>query len=439
MEYIRHQRTLPEHDPGTRHCLYGLDADLIMLGLATHEPNFSLLREEIKFTTTERKGRNSRPEEITFHLLHLSVMRDYIHHEFAPLRESLAKMTPDQEEIIYDLERVIDDWVMMGFLVGNDFVPHLPHMHIRQDHLPLIYSTYSQAVPEMGGYLTDRGHINMKRFEIFLATLAAVERETFENSMADARFMKGKRGQMMEKYGTSTLSSTDIREKREKGKSFTPSAVKKFYEMEQIAKTQENEGVFDGDMEQGEIVSIDSREIGTDMGVWDDEAKKEFVDYRNQYYHGKFGKKLTDDFQFIVKTEWVRAIQWIMHYYYNGVQSWGWYYPFHYSPFLSDMVKLEEVNLKYDLGKPFLPFEQLLAVLPAGSKSALPLIFHPLMESDTSPIIDFYPTDFETDLNGKTQEWEAVVLISFIDEDRLRDAMRPLFENLSKAEKVKKL
>jgi 5'-3' exoribonuclease 1 len=31
-------------------------------------------------------------------------------------------------------------------------------------------------------------------------------------------------------------------------------------------------------------------------------------------------------------------------------------------------------------------------------------------------LIDFYPTDFDTDLNGKQQDWEAVVLIPFIDE-----------------------
>ena len=30
--------------------------------------------------------------------------------------------------------------------------------------------------------------------------------------------------------------------------------------------------------------------------------------------------------------------------------------------------------------------------------------------------MSFYPVEFATDLNGKQQEWEAVVLIPFIDE-----------------------
>lgn len=45
------------------------------------------------------------------------------------------------------------------------------------------------------------------------------------------------------------------------------------------------------------------------------------------------------------------------------------------------------------------------------------------MYDPNSPIRDFYPSEFEQDLNGKKQEWEAVVKIPFIDEDRLLRAM----------------
>ena len=45
------------------------------------------------------------------------------------------------------------------------------------------------------------------------------------------------------------------------------------------------------------------------------------------------------------------------------------------------------------------------------------------MCDDNSPVIDYYPVKFDTDLNGKKQDWEAVVLIPFIEEVRLHSVL----------------
>ena len=45
VEFIRKSKTASDYNPQTRHCIYGLDADLIMLSLITHEPSIAILRE----------------------------------------------------------------------------------------------------------------------------------------------------------------------------------------------------------------------------------------------------------------------------------------------------------------------------------------------------------------------------------------------------------
>lgn len=49
------------------------------------------------------------------------------------------------------------------------------------------------------------------------------------------------------------------------------------------------------------------------------------------------------------------------------------------------------------------------------------------MSDDNSPLLDFYPKTFDQDMNGKKQEWEAIVKIPFIDEERLLKAMSGMF------------
>ncbi|KAM4772610.1 5'-3' exoribonuclease 1 isoform 2-T2 [Rhinophrynus dorsalis] len=404
MEFIRSEKAKPDHDPNTRHCLYGLDADLIMLGLTSHEVHFSLLREEVRFGGKKNQKRVSAPEETTFHLLHLSLMREYIDYEFSSLKEKIS--------FEYDVDRIIDDWILMGFLVGNDFIPHLPHLHINHDALPLLYRTYISVLPDLGGYINESGYLNLVHFEKYLTKLSAFDREHFNEIFVDLKWFESKVGN---KYLNEAAGQAAEEAKNHKKKS-------------KISKDSLCLGALEDEEENSKSLDEDTED--------DDLFETEFRQYKRTYYMSKMGVEIVSDEFLADQAEcYVQAIQWILHYYYHGVQSWSWYYPYHYAPYLSDIHNISHLKLKFDLGKPFMPFEQLLAVLPAASKDLLPQSYQKLMTSEESPIIDYYPQDFKTDLNGKQQEWEAVVLIPFIDEKRLLEAMDPCNKCLTEAER----
>ncbi|KAK3858374.1 hypothetical protein Pcinc_035435 [Petrolisthes cinctipes] len=414
MEYIRHSKSQQDYNPNIRHCLYGLDADLIMLGLTSHEPHFSLLREEVRFGgKKQQSSRTATIEETTFHLLHLSLMREYINYEFSSLQTTLP--------FPYDLECILDDWVMMGFLVGNDFIPHLPHLHINKEALPILYSKYKEVLPTLDGYLNQGGTLHLGRFEKFMAKLAEFDVEQFQETNADLKYFNKKRlkdGKAFgPKKGKESENPFDVLGEEEDDDEEMPDLCKT---LAKLNYTPDPEFMLDDEYDDDD----------EDMEV------TEFRQHKRDYYKTKMHLLKVDEKALANQaTSYVRGIQWILHYYYDGICSWSWYYPFHYSPYISDIKDFADMKMEFELGEAFLPYEQLLGVLPPLSQELLSPAYRGLMVNIDSPLKEFYPDDFETDLNGKQQDWEAVVLIPFLDEKKLLEAMNQCNEKLTKEER----
>ncbi|XP_011256685.1 5'-3' exoribonuclease 1 isoform X2 [Camponotus floridanus] len=414
MDYIRYMKASKDYNCNSRHCLYGLDADLIMLGLCSHEPNFSLLREEVKFGKQQVK---MTPEETKFCLLHLSLLREYIEHEFSPIKDKLL--------FPFDIEKIIDDWVLMGFLVGNDFIPHLPNLHIANGALPILYRAYMEVLPTLDGYINEAGTLKLDRFEKFMENLSHLDLEQFNEHYADLKYFESKTGRRPNE------TERHVYKKSEDDDIAIPQKIQD-KDLDAVIKntTEMSLGHFDDDEDYNDMDTID-------MDIIDDESDSdiynmEFVQHKRDYYMNKLEYKNVDAEVLRSQAEgYVRAIQWNLGYYYHGCCSWSWYYPHHYAPYISDIKDFKDLKLEFELGEPFLPFQQLLAVLPAYSKDLLPMAFQTLLTEESSPIINYYPHDFKTDLNGKKQEWEAVVLIPFIDEKLLVAAMQPHLSKLT--------
>ncbi|KAG6840893.1 hypothetical protein C0991_003417 [Blastosporella zonata] len=517
MEYIRLSRAQSDYNPNVRHCLYGLDADLIMLGLLSHDPHFCLLREEVKFGPASRKKGGASLESINFYLLHLSLMREYLDLEFHDIEPVLP--------FDYSLERVIDDFILLAVFVGNDFLPNLPDLHIHENGLQRLFEVYKKVLPAMDGYINEGGTINTMRLQLVLDEMTQWEQEVFEKEYADTNWYKGKQAKHVKEMEVAqkraklvlTAPQRDIFDRvkafvmdsrRIASPAYTrsarlampndfPARERKF--IEQLAEdlhlsvrwdeydeqdvnlvtwrfpgasdepapaetngtaTPNGKGEGEGEGEEGDWEDVDEEDEESKAAVdrvlkkyekahvaHDDEGggfderharsvREKMDEWKRGYYQGKLEISYDDPKEMgDLIFRYVEGLQWVMHYYYSGVASWGWFYNYHYAPRISDLRGVNLMKFDFNLGTPFKPFEQLMGVLPVASKDHIPLAYQDLMYDPNSPILDFYPLEFELDLNGKKQDWEAIVKIPFMDESRLLKAMASREHRLTPEEK----
>lgn len=401
MEYIRLAKAQPDYDANIRHCLYGLDADLIMLGLLSHDPHFCLLREEVTFGRATQK-KSKELEHQNFYLMHLCIVREYLELEFQSLKE------PSALGFSFDMERVIDDFILMAFFVGNDFLPNLPNLHINEGALALMFKVYKSILPKAGGYINERGIINMTRLALLLEELSHVEYRFFESESADESWFKGKqmgKVDVMEKDGRKnrkgplSMSSPqkDLFKQVKKYVSSRindPSAEKisfnlpptlnarerkfvqdlaedlhlqwnsvanddgeKYLQLDFPNKLQGDED--DEDVEDEEasiallrvikrydnakIVDVTAEEVQEQV---DKKYEEKFQAWKDKYYKSKFEWGLENENEMRQLTEnYVQGLQWVLFYYYRGVASWPWFYGYHYSPMISGKHSLDPFSL----------------------------------------------------------------------------------------------
>jgi 5'-3' exoribonuclease 2 len=480
MEYIRKQKSQTlTYDPNLSHCLYGADADLIMLGLATHELNFTILREEFKPNQpkpcdicgqlghemkeclgTERTQDEEPPilpTEPEFIFIRLNVLREYLQKECSTASVKL------------DLERFIDDFVFLCFFVGNDFLPHLPSLEIRENAIDRLINIYKDIMSKHkdpdNPYLTKDGSVNMSRVQFVLQELGEVEDEIFKRRQEnEIRFKERRKRQ---KRMQQNIDSVWLRPEaivpgqrpqvfdntRSEAYKLRTAANNDNLSAAQNLKAMLKSGDFSSESETKEINSNSNtnavgisnkrkREDETQNPDNDsDEEPEDLVQlyndgWKERYYYHKFDSSGITDISSAVAREYIKGLSWVLLYYYQGCPDWKWFYPFHYAPFASDFVDIANVEVKFDSdAQPFNPLEQLMSVFPAASSQNLPPTWRQLMSDLESPIIDFYPNTFKIDLNGKKAAWMGVALLPFIDEDRLFNALQKVYPDLTEEEK----
>ena len=487
MDFIRSQRGAAGYDPNTRHVIHGLDADLILLALSTHEPHFSILREytgpaakpaakpAATPATTPAPGSSAGHGRAPLQLLQIATLREYLDLEFS---------STNFQPVAYSLERVIDDFVFLCCFVGNDFLPHLPSLQIRDGALDTLCALYVRHFQTIGGWITDGGEVDLERVRRFSAELAHVEPELLrQHASGEERYKQGQRRRELDKGNCACERRHTQMRTRLAAASGDTAVLGKDWHVFEIFEAIKRFSLLGGDAPKEALpegltpyqramahnycdeLGVSNESVGAEpfRRLWmsklgggsaaEDEAfNKELAarcrtrsqlpdeadviqlgrpGWRERFYSAKFPNLMrdadVDEQARDLASRFAEGLCFVMRYYYQGCPSWKWYYPYHYAPFAADLaatIAPGQPSFAFELGEPFTPLQQLLGVLPPRSAHALPACLAELMVAPTSPLADLYPRSFEVDMNGKRFMWQAIIKLPFIEERRLVEASK---------------
>ncbi|KAH7815201.1 putative 5'-3' exoribonuclease 4 [Monocercomonoides exilis] len=484
ISFIRNKRREKGYDPSTSHCIFGRDADLIMLALLTHERNIVILREiNGSSNNNPQLGLNHR---MKLQFLHINILREYLgmwfkefmhddkvdsdnsmNRRFGREREEKGRNALDetknvartniktsekaqnvpssQKEVThasefssstssssstattssssnssskhllsfhFDFERVLDDFVLLCFLLGNDFIPRIVSLEVCKRAIPKILTAYKEVLPTMHSFLTERGWVtDWGAFEAICQKLAKEESKTVKPTQ---------------------FADLTWREMYYKMKLHFPLPLPDLREAAEIKRSiDDNETANGKDKSSSSFSSSCSSSCDASMGILEkDGGKMKEKKKEKKKKRGRGKKEISSSSSsssnshplFNLVSDYITAVQFVFLYYTRGCPSWNYHYSPFYPPLLSDLVCLSQFTEKFERGRkeceekdkidslypfelsqPLRPFEQLLSVLHPIYSHILPQPLRSLLNSSSSPLSKYIDSTLYVD-NGFTPD-----------------------------------
>lgn len=367
MDFIRALSN--EEKENATHCMFGPDGDLLFLTLSAHLNKIHLLRED---TQKNKQG--------YYDLVNSSK----IAHGLIDTLGQRASVSSGNRTI-YD---VSNDFALIGFFVGNDFLPKIKMFLKLRDGLNKLIGIYT-TLNKQGYTLTSNAEVNIESFSRFVFLL----------SRSEEKYLAWQANEIVydDKFIDHTLLKYAIHgSKNTRGGDVTVTAVTH--------------------------IKMD--------------------EYRQEYYNqaGIAGKTGEFEFESAVSklcADYFKNLIWVYKYYVDTLPSWEESYKYHYAPlmmdlskYLNDLRKLRSSDSRilevttFEKSRPSLPFEQLLSVLSPYSYKLLPKELQSMMIDESSPLnkAGFYPKIFEVDCQGKTADHQCIIKLPFVNSDILYEA-----------------
>lgn len=341
-------------------CVYGLDADLIILSLhhLSYTDNIYNYREKLNKKDTVQVPVNVQNlSHKEFDFINIRQLHKSIHSELSVSKEDFQKST-----------RRINDYVVLSFFLGNDFLPHNPILPIRTFGVKELLRGYRELFSVHNiEYITENNQIVWKNMRLLIGLIAKRE-ETFLKRECD-----------------------HFEEKYQRKRNITIEEVPLYHNTAHQR--------------------IDMYDPG----------------WKKRYYETLFRTKYSVDFVKNVCVSYIEGLQWCLSYYTSNKFNNRWLYPYHYPPLFSDLLQYTpQFNIKFRVDqKPIHELTQLCYVIPPPSYDLLPpSLKERLTEYNRINMIDNHVQHYSLQWDFCTYLWESKPLLPPLKIEDIEELIR---------------